>query len=69
MCGGNERARVRVSRVKKLLDEIGIGSERLEMYFVSGGMGETFARVANEMTELIRALGPSPLRELQSEPS
>ena len=60
---GNERARVRVSRVKKLLDEIGIGSERLEMYFVSGGMGETFARVTNEMTERIRALGPSPLRK------
>jgi len=60
---GNERARIRVEKVKGLLDAIGIGSERVEMYFVSGGMGETFARVAHEMTQRIRALGPSPLKE------
>jgi F420-non-reducing hydrogenase iron-sulfur subunit len=58
---GNERARIRVARVKKLLDEIGIGGERLDMFFVSGGMGETFAKVAQEMTERIQALGPNPL--------
>jgi F420-non-reducing hydrogenase iron-sulfur subunit len=60
---GNERASIRVDKVKGLLDEIGIGGERVEMYFVSGGMGETFARVAQEMTERIRALGPSPLKK------
>ena len=65
---GNERARIRVDKVKDLLDEIGIGRERVEIYFVSGGMGETFARVAEEMTERIRALGPSPLRQAQSVP-
>ena len=62
---GNERARIRVDKVKELLDEIGIGRERVEMHFVSGGMGETFAQVAKEMTERIRALGPSPLKEVQ----
>ena len=60
---GNERAKKRVERAKKLLDDIGIGGGRLEIYFVSGGMGETFARVAREMTERIRGLGPNPLRE------
>ena len=59
---GNERASIRVDKVKTLLDEIGIGGERVEMYFVSGGMGETFAQVAQEMTDRIRALGPSPLK-------
>jgi len=59
---GNERARIRVEKVKKLLDEIGIGSERLDIFFVSGGMGETFAKVAQKMTERIRALGPNPLK-------
>jgi coenzyme F420-reducing hydrogenase delta subunit len=63
---GNERARIRVEKVKELLDEIGIGGERVEIHFVSGGMGETFARVADEMTERIRELGPSPLKEVQS---
>jgi coenzyme F420-reducing hydrogenase delta subunit len=60
---GNERAQVRVERLKKLLDKIGIGGKRLEMYFVSGGMGQTFARVAQEMTERIKTLGPSPLKK------
>jgi coenzyme F420-reducing hydrogenase delta subunit len=54
---------VRVERLKKLLDKIGIGGKRLEMYFVSGGMGQTFARVAQEMTERIKTLGPSPLKK------
>jgi coenzyme F420-reducing hydrogenase delta subunit len=65
---GNERAKYRVDRLKKMLDEIGIGGERLEMYFVSGGMGETFARVAQEMTERIRELGPNPLK-VKSKPT
>jgi coenzyme F420-reducing hydrogenase delta subunit len=58
---GNERGKARVERAKKLLDEIGLGGERLEMFFVSGGMGATFAKYAEEMTERIRALGPSLL--------
>jgi len=60
---GNERGKARVERAKELLDEIGLGGERLEMFFVSGGMGATFARYAEEMTERIRALGPNPLKE------
>jgi coenzyme F420-reducing hydrogenase delta subunit len=60
---GNERARVRVKAVKELLDQIGIGGQRLEMYFVSGGMGQSFANTAQAMTERIRELGPSPLRK------
>ena len=59
---GNERGLARVQRTKQLLDEIGLGGERLEMFFVSGGMGATFARHAEEMTERIRELGPNPLR-------
>jgi len=62
---GNERGKARVERAKKLLDEIGLGGERLEMFFVSGGMGATFARYAEEMTERIRALGPNPLKGAQ----
>jgi coenzyme F420-reducing hydrogenase delta subunit len=60
---GNERGNARVQRAKELLDDIGLGGERLDMFFVSGGMGATFARLAEEMTERIRALGPNPLKE------
>lgn len=63
---GNERGKARVERAKKILDEIGLGSERLEMFFVSGGMGATFARHAEEMTERIRRLGPNPLKNGRS---
>jgi F420-non-reducing hydrogenase iron-sulfur subunit len=60
---GNERGLARVKYTKKLLDEVGLSGERLEMYFVSGGMGETFASAMREMTERVRALGPNPLKD------
>jgi coenzyme F420-reducing hydrogenase delta subunit len=59
---GNERGQVRVERAKQLLDDVGLGGERLEIFFLSGGMGATFARHAEEMTERVRALGPNPLK-------
>lgn len=59
---GNERARARVERTKQLLDEIGLGGERLDIFYASGGQGLTFAEAAREMTERIRRLGPSPLK-------
>jgi F420-non-reducing hydrogenase iron-sulfur subunit len=58
---GNIRARKRVEYVKKILDELGIGGERLEMVNLSGSMGPRFAEIAREMTERIRKLGPNPL--------
>ena len=48
--------------VKNLLDEIGLGGERLEMYYLSSAEGARFAQIATEMTERIRRLGPNPLR-------
>jgi F420-non-reducing hydrogenase iron-sulfur subunit len=60
--GGNERGRARVARAKKILDEIGLGGERLEMFFMSGSQGHTFAMAAQSMTERIRKLGPNPLK-------
>lgn len=59
---GNIKANRRVARAKKLLDEIGIGGNRLEMFNMSASMGPKFAEVANEMTERIRNLGPNPLK-------
>lgn len=64
---GNYRAKKRVNAVKKLLDEIGMGGERLEMYNLSAAMGPRFAEIANEMTERIRRLGPNPLKKQSAE--
>ncbi|MBF8255749.1 MAG: methyl-viologen-reducing hydrogenase subunit delta [Anaerolineales bacterium] len=59
---GNERGRARVARARAILKQIGLEPERLEMYFVSGGMGATFARIAQGMTARAAAFGPNPLR-------
>ena len=59
---GNTKAAQRVAQAKKLLDEIGIEKERVEMVTMSAGMGERFARTATEITEKIRKLGPSPIK-------
>jgi len=59
---GNIRAKKKVAYAKKLLEEIGLESERLEMYNMSAAMGGEFAKVANEMTEKIKELGPNPVK-------
>jgi coenzyme F420-reducing hydrogenase delta subunit len=59
---GNLKASRRVAYVKKLLNEIGVGGERLEMITMSAGMGERFAATASEFTERIRRLGPNPVK-------
>ncbi len=59
---GNLWAKKRVRYVKELLEEIGVGSDRLEMFNMSSAEGAKFVTVAKEMTERIRALGPSPIR-------
>ncbi len=63
---GNIWAKKRVKATKKLLDEIGLGGERLEMYNMSAAMGQRFAEVATEVTERIRQLGPSALNRAGS---
>lgn len=59
---GNLYANQRVEHVRRLLEEIGLESERVRMVNVSAGMGVQFAERAKEMTETITALGPNPLR-------
>jgi coenzyme F420-reducing hydrogenase delta subunit len=60
---GNERGRARVKRARAILESVGIEPERLEMFFVSGGMGATFAEIAQQMTERVQRLGPSPVKK------
>jgi len=59
---GNLRAKKRVQRAKSILDSVGLGRDRLEMFFMSSSEGPRFAEVAREMTERIRNLGPNPIK-------
>jgi len=60
---GNLRARKRVEQAREILDAIGIGGERVQMYNLSSGEGTKFAEFAVEMTEKIKELGPNPLKK------
>ena len=59
---GNLRARKRVERAKKLLAEIGLEPERLEMFNLSSAEGIRFAEIVTTMNERLARLGKSPLR-------
>jgi len=61
---GNVRAAKRVIYTQKMLDDIGIDGNRLEMVNLSAGMGERFAEIARQFTEKIRNLGPNPIRNM-----
>jgi len=58
---GNLRARKRVERVKRILGEIGVEPERLEMFNLSSAEGPRFAQIVKEMSDRIEPLGLSPL--------
>jgi F420-non-reducing hydrogenase iron-sulfur subunit len=59
---GNLHAKRRVKRVKEILDQVGIGGDRVEMFNLSAGQGGRFAEIVREMDQKIRELGPSPIR-------
>lgn len=65
---GNLRARERVEYAKHLLDECGIGGERLEMFEVAASDAPKWVQVVREMVERIKALGPSPLNPQYQQP-
>jgi len=58
---GNQYAEKRVEKTKKLLDLLGIGSDRLRLEWISAAEGEKFASVIKDFTEKLRVKGPSPI--------
>ncbi|MHC4460478.1 MAG: hydrogenase iron-sulfur subunit [Planctomycetota bacterium] len=64
---GNLRAKKRVAYVKRLLAEVQIEPERVEMFNLSSAMGGRFAEIVEEMTERVTKLGPT-YKDEQKEP-
>ncbi len=56
---GNLRAKKRVAYVKKLLDEVGVNPDRVEMFNLSSAMGGQFAEIVENMTNRIKEIGPA----------
>ena len=63
---GNLRAKKRVQAAREVLDTVGIGGERVNMFNLSSGEGPKFAQYAEEMTERIKGLGPNPVKLAKS---
>jgi coenzyme F420-reducing hydrogenase delta subunit len=56
------RARRRTDHLRDMLDEIGVGRERLRMVNLSAAMAPTFVERVTDMVRTIEGLGPNPLR-------
>ena len=63
---GNLMAKRRVTQASQILDTIGVGGERAKMYNLSSSEGPLFAKYATEFTEIIRELGPNPLKLMKN---
>jgi F420-non-reducing hydrogenase iron-sulfur subunit len=57
---GNLRAKKRVAWVQKLLDEIGLGAERLSLYNINHGDTMTAAQIIKTKAHRLKILGPNP---------
>jgi F420-non-reducing hydrogenase iron-sulfur subunit len=59
---GSARAEKRIGRVKAMLDEIGLGGDRLMLYRVSGTHGPRLAQIVAEAAAKVKDIGLSPLQ-------
>jgi coenzyme F420-reducing hydrogenase delta subunit len=59
---GNLRARKRADRIQSILEEIGLGAERLKMVNLADTMASAFVQHMQETVATIKTLGPNPLR-------
>lgn len=55
---GNYRAAHRAALLHRYLSRFQIDPQRLRFDYVSAGEGEKFARVVNEMQDIVKRLGP-----------
>jgi coenzyme F420-reducing hydrogenase delta subunit len=59
---GNLRARKRVEQARHILDAIGIGGQRVEMFNLSSSEAPLFIKHVREMNDRILQLGPNPVK-------
>jgi F420-non-reducing hydrogenase iron-sulfur subunit len=59
---GNVKAENRKEAIELMLGDFGLEPERFRLEWISASEGPRFAELAREMTETVRALGPSPYK-------
>ncbi|MFX0063726.1 MAG: hydrogenase iron-sulfur subunit, partial [Candidatus Hermodarchaeota archaeon] len=63
---GNYKAVQRVTFLKQILDAIGFGGDRISMHHISASMAPQFVEMINERVNIIKKMGPNPLRGMQN---
>ena len=59
---GNYKCLRRYHLIQKYIQQMGIEEGRLRLEWISASEGKQFADLANDMTETIEKLGPSPVK-------
>ena len=59
---GNFRARKRIEQAQALLETVGVGGQRVQMYNLSSSEAPRFVEIAAEMDARIREMGPNPIK-------
>ena len=59
---GNFRARKRIEQAQAILETVGVGGQRVQMYNLSSSEAPRFVEIAVEMDTKIREMGPNPIK-------
>lgn len=59
---GNYKARRRVALTKEILAQYGLEDDRIWLRWIGASEGNVFAETIQEMTEKVKALGPTELK-------
>ena len=59
---GNFKARRRVAILKNILGQLGLPADRVWLRWISASEGRLFAETVREVTEAVRAMGPSEFK-------
>ena len=59
---GNYKARRRIANLLTILKTLGIADDRVWFKWISAAEGPKFAKTMNEITEVMKQKGPSPVR-------
>jgi len=51
--------------MKRLMEFLGIPKERLHLVWIAASEGDKYAREVDKFTEQVRAMGPSPLKQVR----
>ncbi len=60
---GNYKLDRRMRLIYKLVEDMGIGKERVHHDWISASEGEKFSKAVNMMVNRIKDLGPAPLKD------